>query len=377
MNLYLIGAGVVVGILVTAIFDRWWFSRKLRKLATGIGELFGGVSTEVPPFRISLSEDDDVAWRDKRVIKKISKELKRLGYEQSGDFVIPQLDNIALRGFANANTNTYAAIYEQHESGKVVADVFCDFDDTNRLTMSSAPDDGLDRPEFAPITNIRVDLNGNPIAVIEVHEALIARRGSRGALSVNRNGFEDAYVTGYSKLMDWRLTRGTITADEVRRIASRSGDSPPAEKAIKAAQDSWREKMTEFITHLIRERFRNTETLSGQEWGEKEERFFFVYEQMDVEGTIDTFAWHVADKDQHREDHDESDEASEGRFTKARAKLAEVFANVSARQGFKAAQPLLPENRRYNFISKIVGEFPADIYLKPENEDDYDDIFED
>ena len=148
-------------------------------------------------------------------------------------------------------------------------------------------------------------------------------------------------------------------------------------EAIKAAQDSWREKMTEFITHLIKERFRNTETLSAQDWEAKEERFFFVYEQMDVEGTIDTFAWFVADKDLHREDHDESDEASDQRFQAARAKIAEAFACVSARQGFKAAQPLLPENRRYNFISKIVGEFPADIYLKPENEDDYDDIFED
>lgn len=377
MNLYLIGAGVVAGILVTAIFDRWWFSRKLRKLAAGIGELFGGVSTEVPPFRISLQEEDQVEWRDKRVVKKVSKELKRLGYAEAGDFTIPQLDNIALRGFANDKTGSYAAVYEHHQTGKVVADVFCAFDDTKRLTMSSAPDDGLDRPEFAPITNIRVDLNGNPIAVIEIHEALIARRGSRNPLSVNRNGFEDAYINSYSKLMDWRLGRGTITADEVRRIASRSGDTPPDEKAIKAAQDSWREKMTEFITHLIKERFRNTETLSEREWEDQEERFFFVYEQMDVAGTIDTFAWFIADKDVHRDDHDESDEASEGRFKKARTLIEEAFANVSARQGFKTAQPLLPEMRRYNFISKIVGEFPADIYLKPEHEDDYDDIFED
>lgn len=211
--------------------------------------------------------------------------------------------------------------------------------------------------------------------MIEIHEALIARRGDRQAQAVAARQFEDTYTSAYARNMDWRIDRGTLTEDEVRRISEHTGDDPPDVNKIKQVQQDWREAIDKFVNHRIQERFLNTKTFSQEEWEAKKERIIFVHDRMDTASMKETLGWHIVDKDAHL-DQDEFGESSEEANQKLRSalkKLEPTFADVNFRTGFKAVQPQLPEHRRYNFICKIAGDFPADVYLVPEKESDYDD----
>lgn len=134
--------GLVVGIIFTAVFDHWWFRRKLRKLAVGIGQLFKGLSSDVPPFRIGLESADEVVWEYKSVVKRTSKELKRLGYQQAGDWTVPQFDDRQLRAFVNPDKGTYIALYEHEQIERVVVEVCSLLADSSTITTTNAPYDG-------------------------------------------------------------------------------------------------------------------------------------------------------------------------------------------------------------------------------------------
>lgn len=367
--------GGVIGIILTAVFDRWWFRCRLRKLAAGIGHLFKGLSSDVPPFLIKLESADEIDWEYKSVVKRTSKELKRLGYQPAGDWTIPQFDSRHLRAFVNPDKGTYVALYEHPEIERVVAEVSSLLTDSSTITTTNAPYDGLSRPEFAPLTGIQVDLNANPIAVIEIHEALVARRGDRRAKPVTANEFEDTYTSVYARNMDWRIDRGTLTDDEVRRISEHTGDDPPDAKKIRKVQADWREAIDNFMNLRIQDRFLNTETFSKEEWEAKKERIIFVHDRMDQDAMKETLGWHVVDKDSHvvQDEFGESSEEANEKLQKAMKQITPAFEDVSFREGFKGAQPLLPEHRRYNFICKLVGDYPADVYLAPEKEADYEE----
>ena len=368
--------GGVIGIILTAVFDRWWFRRKLRKLAAGIGHLFQGVASQVPPFRIGLDLVDDAEWEYRPVVKRTTKELKRLGYQVAGDFVVAQFDNRYLRGFVNPDVGTYLALYENTDIERVVVEITSHLADDTFITTTNAPYDGLTRPDFAPLTGIQVDLNANPISVIEVHEALLARRGNRQGKPFSPNEFDEVYTSTYSRIIDWRVDRGTLTADEVRRISEHTGEDPPDEAHIAKVQAAWRDAIDNFLNLRIQDRFLNMKVMPEEEWAAKRERIVFVHERMDQEAMKETLGWHIVDKDAHVDQDqfgESSDEASQ-KLRGALSKLKPAFADIASfRVGFKNAQPLLPENRRYNFICKVAGDYPADVYLAPEKESDYDE----
>lgn len=366
--------GLAAGIVLTAVFDRWWFRRKLRKLASGIGQLFQGISSDIPPFRIALEPEEDADWEYKSVVKRTSRELKTMGYQLVGDFSVPQLDNRQLRAFVNPGKETYATLYEHPQTERVVVDVTSLLTDDSLITTTNAPYDGLDRPEFAPLTGLQVNLNANPIAVIEIHEALLARRGDRRAQRIESGKFVDTHVDVYARLMDWRVDRGTISAEEVRRMHEHSGQSIPDDNTVTEIQQAWRSAIVNFVNLRIQDRFLRTETFSEQEWEQKKERVLFVHERMDLDEIKEQLAWHVVDQDVHMEDEfGESKEDADRKLQAALTKLAPAFAEASAREGFRNAQPLLPEAKRYEHICKLVGDYPADVYLVPENEGDYDE----
>jgi len=375
MNPVTIGlAGLVIGIVLTAVFDRWWFRRRLRKLASGIGQLFKGIASEIPPFRIALEATEEADWEFRSIVKRTSRELKSMGYQLVGEFTVPQLDNRQVRAFVNPDKETCATLYEHPQTERVVVDITSLLADNSLITTTNAPYDGLDRPEFAPLTGLQVNLNANPIAVIEIHEALMARRGDRRGQRIEVDKFEDVYIDTYARLMDWRVDRGTISPDEVRRMHEHSGQAIPDDDAVADIQQAWKTAIVDFVNLRIQDRFLRTETFSEEEWEKKQARVLFVHERMDLDAIKEQLAWHIVDQDVHKRDaFGESKEEADQKMKEALRKLDPAFEGVSARDGFRNAQPLLPEAKRYEHICKLVGDYPADVYQTPENEADYEE----
>ncbi|MGB0579986.1 MAG: hypothetical protein ACPGVU_09820 [Limisphaerales bacterium] len=375
MNPVTIGLiGLAAGIVLTAVFDRWWFRRKLRRLAAGIGQLFKGIASEIPPFRISLELVETADWEFKSVVKRTSRELKTIGYQLVGEFSVAQLDDRQVAAFVNPDKECFAVLFEHPETERVVVDITSLNSDNSLITTTNAPYDGLDRPEFAPLTGLQVNLNANPIAVIEIHEALMARRGDRRGQRIEADKFEDTFVDMYARLMDWRVDRGTISEEEVKRMHEHSGQAIPDDAAVGEIQKAWKTAIVEFVNLRIQDRFLRTETFKKEDWAEKKERVLFVHERMDLDEIKEQLAWHIVDQDVHTQDaFGESKEEADRKMQEALKKLEPAFEGMSARGGFRQVQPLLPEAKRYEHICKLVGDYPADVYLAPEDEGAYEE----
>jgi hypothetical protein len=287
----LVVAGVFVGgILFLVVL---WFTIKLlirwllKKVAKFVEAIAGG---NVPPFRITLDKTDDIKWSKAKQIKAVTKAFEKIGYEQIGDFRIPeilplQLDGI--RALMNPATATYAVLNGYPSMG-VVVDIAWDFVDGEHLAVSNAPQTGLDRPDFSRLERIEVNLVKNPGAVAQLHEKAVELQAGRAAKPVSADAFATVFRKAHAREMDWRVERGGVTAEEVRRVAELQKQEPPTDEAVEMVRQHWRTAISLHVDQLLRERFEQymTKTKSIAEWQEVRDRIYIVHEHSDVEQVI-------------------------------------------------------------------------------------------
>lgn len=379
MNPFLMGLlGAVVGALALALVAWWWFRRKLRRLAEGLGEYISGLSAAVPPFRITLRKDADPDWHDVQVVGRATSELERLGYQRAGDFVVPELNDMPLRGFAHPESGVVAALYENPANDLLVADLVAFYFDDTSCTVSNAPETGLERPPFARLLGVDMNLNANPLAVVELHDAVSREREGRRMDEVPVERFAECFTKAWARTMDWHVERGGVGPDEVRRVAELGGQPPPDDAAVELVREQWTAAIREFVEERIQDRFLRTGAMSAADWEAKRDRVRFIHERMDLPDLIDTLAWAVVESNSHIDaDEDEDEEAEDQRVEIAREPLQRAFNGASVRDGFRSALPLMPEHLRWEYLCKVAGDYPADVYLMPQDADDYEDDFDD
>lgn len=286
----LVVAGVFVGgilflivlYLAIKLLIRW-----LVKKVTKFVEAIAGGS--VPPFRITLDKADDIKWSKAKQIKAVTKEFEKIGYEQIGDYRVPeilpmQLDGI--RALMNPATATYAVLNGYPSMG-VVVDIACDFDDGEHLTVSNAPQTGLDRPDFSRLERVEANLVKKAGAVAQLHEKAVELQGGRAAKPVSADAFTTVFRKAHAREMDWRVERGGVTAEEVRRVAELQKQEPPTDEAVEMVRQQWRTAISLHVDKLLRERFEQYMTKkSPAEWQEVRDRLYIVHEHSDVELVI-------------------------------------------------------------------------------------------
>lgn len=373
MNPFLMGlVGAVAGALALALLAWWWFRRKLRRLAEGLREFIAGVSTSVPPFRIALREEPALEWNDVSVVDRASAELERHGYGRAGDFIVPELNEMPLRGFVHPESGVVAALYENPADDLLAADLVAFYLEDTSSTVSNAPETGLVRPPFAKHRRLDVNLNANPLAVVDLHDAVKGECEGKRMDKVSVEGFADKFTGAWARAMDWHVDRGGVSPDEVRRVATLGGQPPPDDASIELVRARWTAAIREFVEERIQDRFIRTGAMSVVDWEAKRDRVRFVHERMDLADLIDTLAWQIVDSDSHLDAEDDEAE-EEQRVEQAKDSLRRAFNSASIREGFRHALPTLPEQLQWDYVCKVAGHYPADVYLMPQDADSYED----
>jgi hypothetical protein len=329
----------------------------LKKLVSAI-EKFAGAG--VPPFRITLEKTDDIEWKKPKAVNGIATALEGAGYHAIGDYRIDEMPFVHVKALLNSKTNTYAVITEVLD--KLLVDVACDYTDGNHVTVSNAPESGLDRPDFSRLIRVQADLEKDPAAVVTLHERLIEEQRGRPIVMASAAAFPIVYAKAHAKEMDWRIARGGLTPEEVRRSCEVTGTEIPNDEAVEVVCQQWRNAISEFCDEQLRERFLKYVTkMSAAEWEDVRDRLYFVHEHSDRESVIEALADQLEDGN-----GDDDDELSEDGEAATYARIRPLFAGVPVREAFVTAQDLLPAKHRYRRVASIKTPYAADVYVEPE-----------
>ena len=350
-------AAVVVGLFLFLALAWLWLKRKI----SGFGEALAALAASPPPpFRITLEPVEAWDWEDSARVESASAELASLGYEVVGDFSIPEMDDLPVRGFAQTEWGFYAAVYEHPEAG-VIADVVCSLTDGTHRTHSTAPESGLDQPPHSFI--VRLPLQAGERGVVgQLHEGLRSGVADVERVPVFAGGFVDRFLQAYHREMDFRIARQGPTHEEIERIAELSGEEVD-DQSVELVQATWRSAIEHFIDEEVRRAYLAQAAMTAAEWEETRDRLYIVHDHMDPESEIEILAWEMASSvPTGREDDQE--EAQE----RAKQRLASLFSVQSLREAFGAAQTLLPDERQYEALGSVEEPWAADLYLMPPDE---------
>jgi hypothetical protein len=365
-GMFLGGILLLILLLLTIRFGlRWVVKKVLNAVVNAIGQ-------GVPPFRITLKEVDDSKWLKPKVVNGATSALEGVGYTRISDFRSEEMPLVGLRALVNPEANAYAVLMQLGVDEKVHMDVVSHFADGRRVTVTTSPENGLDRPEWSNMVRVDVDLAKNPKAAVQLHERVLEEQKGRTTVSAKADKFVDVFCRAYARDMDWRVSHG-MSADEVRRVAAATGGDPPTDEAVEAVVAQWRRAISDFVNDQLREKFlRHVTKMSASEWEDVRDRLYIVHEHSDRDAIIEALSWRMAeaeiaakngDGDSDDDDDDDSDEKSEA----IRSQLQPLFSDGTVRAAFLSAQEMLPAGQRYRRVAGIKTPYCADVYVEPIN----------
>jgi hypothetical protein len=200
VGLVLIGGGL--------LFVRWL--RKVLKTASD--------APTCPPCRVYPEPEPNPQWRTPDKMRRYATEFRAVGFEEVGAFTIPQMDGLQMLAFVHPSERLYGVIYDQ----KLVPtsfDLFCNFEDQTSLSASSSKAGcNLDKRPGHPI------LWTGEERVAAVLEALRQQPQTAARVPVSAAEFLATFKRNYAEGMNWRMKKGGVSRDEIRRQAESRGN---------------------------------------------------------------------------------------------------------------------------------------------------------
>ena len=359
-TLLLAAAGVIVGILVLAGLAALWLGAKIGAACQEIARM--AIAGGITPFRIHLERPNEIAWHDEKGLERATRHIEGVGYQRVGEFTVRELEAVRLRAFWHPETQGFLALYDHDDAG-LFADLFHEFDDGTSVTISTAPESGMDHPSHAP--NFRLGLDVREAGVARaLHERLAHEAIGKDALGFGVDDFEQAFTEAYAQEMDWRIARGGVTKAEIERIAAIQGMEPPSASQVEAIHEMWRAAIGGFIEEEATRAWLAEASISGLEWERLRPRIQVVHDYCEPDELVDLLGWSIALAEADPND----DEALDRAHAAAVERLTEVMQRGVPRDAFARAQELVPEKRRYERLAALDSPWPAEIWAGPQDD---------
>ena len=292
-----------------------------------------------------------------------TRSFEAAGYQPVGDFGIPEMEGVWLRAFWHPDLETFAALTD-HPETPLFVDLVRLFKDRGILTVTTAPDTGLDYPGY--VTRVRSELDPTQLETIgRLHERLVDHSEERDAVRKQPASFATVFLQLYTLEMDWRIGRGGPSREEILRIAELSEMERPDDSAVCVIQTAWRAAIETFVDEQVQQAFLAAGGISAAEWERKRDDLSIVHEIGSREDRIDELAAVLSEAGSDPAD-EEDDDAEERAYVDARERVAACFEGRSIREGFRAALTLMPEKARYQPLGSVEGPWPADLYFVPD-----------
>lgn len=198
---------IVIGICLFFYLRKKW--RQLVEMAK---------DGDMPPFRVHLNEDLDPEWTADPEISGQIKKLEELGFAKGKAYSIHEMPGVVMASFFKPDEGLFALV-NRHERGLVWAEFAVQYEDGNELSISNLPaGKGVDhRPEVKK-------LQLSDAGMEELYDALKKELEPKPKKTINDGNFREEFEKSYEKDNVWRMQKGGISKEEVRRMAEDGGD---------------------------------------------------------------------------------------------------------------------------------------------------------
>jgi len=360
-TLFLVAAGVVLGVLVLGAIAFVWIKKKLGGVCESLMQIVQ--ASGLPPFRIHLDAQKGAEWNHPEKLEQATAHIETVGYVRIGDYDVREMDDVLIRAFSHPETGFFFVLYDHDQAG-VFADAFRDFSDGTSITISTAPETGMARPTHAPLFRLEADVCEEETAQ-QLHDQLAHEAIGRETDPTRPEEFAHMYSEFYAQEMDWRIARGGVTRLEIERVAEVSGQPAPSDAQVEMIQGIWSCAIGSFIDEEVERIWLAESNLGAVEWESMRDRIKVVHEHAKAEELAEDLAWSIVDAQTNGEDDFETEAAHNA----AVEKLEAAFESRSIRDGFEQAMNEMPEKSRYRRVGSVEDPWPADVWVAPEEPD--------
>jgi hypothetical protein len=196
----------------------------LRKVARGALKDIGQKAIDKQPDLIHLVEQNH-PWKDEKAIQNLIAPLQLAGFQDAGQYTIPEMPPLVLQFFIKQDERIAAGIYEHTKAGTWV-DLFTHYMDGTSFTITSLPDRGLEKRRGKEIVNAP-GLNSGTL-----YRRFIKERPSGPMKEITPKSVVKIFEDTYTADVAWRK-RKPITPEEVARVIQTSKTNPTLNMNIK------------------------------------------------------------------------------------------------------------------------------------------------
>ncbi len=204
----IIGLAVFLLLIAGLVFLVRWLRKVIQ---SGVEE------SHSPPCRIYPEPEPNPQWRSPDKINRYAAEFRALGFQDVGAFTIPQVDGLQMLAFVHVQERLYGVIYD-HKKVPPTYDICCDFEDKSGLTATnSKAGSALDQRPGHPSLWLGDDRVAAVLEAVRKHPQPAPR------VPVSAGQFLSAFTRSYAEGMNWRMKKGGVSRDEIRRHAEHRG----------------------------------------------------------------------------------------------------------------------------------------------------------
>ena len=266
------GIGVLFALLVMPAFVYLFFKFfvwSVRRKLVGLVEDLQAVMDFSTPLRIKLcAVAEPFPWLSETKAQRICSEMKSLGFEDAGNFEVPELQSASLKAFAWPQQSMYAYLCHHPAKEECFIDIIRVFEDGTSVTLSDVPDTGVD-----PCPAHR-NLKRPGSTAADLVKELRKASGKKKALPASVAEAATRYEKGYAAIMDWRVERGGVSEDELMAQA----DEDTTEEELAAARVEFRMAHLLQLDELLRIRYE--EKIGAVEWALIEDQAVIVHDRL-------------------------------------------------------------------------------------------------
>jgi hypothetical protein len=211
-----------------------------------------------------------------------SSEFKALGFEEIGAFTLPEMEGLQLLAFVHSAQRLYGIIYD-YKKVPPSFDIVCDFEDNSGLSAtSSKAGRTLDKRPGHPI------LWTGEERVSTVLDALKAHPQPAPRLPVSRSEFVAHFKRNYAQGMNWRMKKGGVSRDEIRRQIKSRGKAVDEEVVNEVYRNMRKAHIAELKRGCLAQ-YLDEQQIPAAEWESLQPRVVVIPETLEAEELVETF----------------------------------------------------------------------------------------
>ena len=312
---------VVASMLLVLLIVYFWIVYKIKKWLKPLENM------NLFPTEIHLLPAKHIEAHHGEEEQHNSETLLRFGFESIGFFTVDAMPGVNVHAFVHPEKSAYAAVYDEQSLG-VWVDIVSEYRDGSYFTITTnkaVPD--MERPPDKIVERYEGEDLG------EMFTQFLEARPDGEWRPVSREGFAESVERYFAEEQAWQMER----VDQEEEFARQ-----------------------------LRESFLEASGWSAIEWDRKQHRVIFIHDHLGKDEVEELYmdGWHV----------DEGDDEEYDAMYDAEADRAKRLAkSLKPREAMAAMIEKTSGKGQFEKLLAIQSPVEADVYLTPEQPDDWDE----